>query len=343
MIGIGVIGFGYWGPNLVRNFTHLDETRVPVICDRDDSRLAEARKRFPDARTTKDAAELIGDRAVDAVVVATPVSSHFDLAMAALKAGKHVLVEKPLASSADQCRALVDEAAKRDLVLLVDHTFLYTGAVDRICEIVRSGELGDVYYYDSVRVNLGLFQEDVDVIWDLAVHDLSIMGAVLDATPRAVQAVGIRHVEGQHTNMAYLTIEFDNSILAHVHVNWLAPVKIRRTLIGGSKKMIVYDDLEPSEKVRVYDKGVTVTDIDSEEGRSVYKMLAYRRTGDMWAPKLRPTEALEVEARHFVDCIEGQSQPMSGGEAGLGVVRILEAASESLLARGKWVDLAPSR
>ncbi|MDK2972446.1 MAG: hypothetical protein PWP23_2201 [Candidatus Sumerlaeota bacterium] len=339
MIGIGVIGYGYWGPNLVRNFAELDECRVAAVCDRDAERRKRVAKRYPAVRTFAEASELIADPDVHAVAIATPVASHYELALAALQAGKHVLVEKPLASSAAQCARLVEEAQTRGLVLMVDHTFLYTGAVEKIGELVRSGELGDVLYYDSVRVNLGLFQPDVDVIWDLAVHDLSIMDAVLPAKPRAVQAAGIRHLEGQQVNMAYLTIKYDEALIAHLHMNWLAPVKIRRTLIGGSTKMIVYDDLEPSEKIRVYDRGVSMLDRNSEDGRSVYKMLAYRRTGDMWAPKLRATEALDLEARHFLDCVAGRAKPLTDGASGLRIVRLLEAASESLERDGAWVEL----
>jgi predicted dehydrogenase len=339
MVGIGVIGYGYWGPNLVRNFSELDGARVAAVCDREAGRLERAARRFPGVRTTTDPAELIADPHVDAIVVATPVASHFELAHAALSAGKHVLVEKPMASSADECRRLIDEAHRRDLVLMVDHTFLYTGAVGKIRELIAAGDLGDVYYYDSVRVNLGLFQHDVNVIWDLAVHDLAILDGILPQRPRAVQAVGIRHVEGQQIDMAYVTLAFDGSLLAHLHMNWLAPVKIRQTLIGGSRRMIVYDDLDAEQKVRVYDKGIEMLDRESEDGRSVYKMLAYRRTGDMWAPKLRPTEALEVEARHFLACVAGREKPLTDGASGLRVVRILEAATTSMETGNGWVEL----
>lgn len=339
MVRIGVIGYGYWGPNLVRNFAELEGSRVVAVCDRRPERLAQLARRFPAIYGERDAGAICSDPEIDAIVIATPVASHYELALSALQAGKHVLVEKPLTSNAAQAAELVREAEARGLVLMVDHTFVYTGAVQKIHELVAAKELGDVYYYDSVRVNLGLFQEDVDVIWDLAVHDLSIMDYVLPGTPTRVQAVGIRHVAGQRTNMAYLTIAFEETMLAHIHVNWLAPMKVRRTLIGGSQKMIVYDDLNADEKVRVYDKGITVSDQVTEETNSVYKMLAYRRTGDMWAPKLRMTEALEVEARHFLECIENKSKPLTDGRSGLRMVRMLEAASQSLDSGGAWIDL----
>lgn len=339
MVRMGVIGYGYWGPNLVRNFMELEGSEVAAVADRDAKRLEALARRWPAVKGTTRAEEVIADPSIQAVVIATPVASHHELALAALRAGKHVLVEKPLAQTAAQARELVEEAERRGLVLLVDHTFLYTGAVQKIRELAAAGELGQIYYYDSVRVNLGLFQEDVDVIWDLAVHDLSIMDFVLGVRPVAVHASGIRHVEGQHTNMAYLTLRFDEPMLAHVHVNWLAPMKVRRTLIGGSKKMIVYDDLDMDEKVRVYDKGITLSDQAGEEKKSVYKMVAYRRTGDLWAPKLRMTEALEVEARHFLACVRGEETPISDGRSGLRMVEMLEAATRSLQQGGVWVDL----
>jgi predicted dehydrogenase len=256
--------------------------------------------------------------------------------MQALRAGKHVLVEKPLASTAEQASRLVDEATRRNLVLSVDHTFVYTGAVRKIKELVTNG-MGDLYYYDSVRVNLGLFQHDVNVIWDLAVHDLAIMDHVLPVTPVAVSATGMSHIEGEPENIAFLTLFYPNRLIAHLHVNWLAPVKVRRTLIGGSRKMIVYDDLEPSEKIKVYDKGVTVNGASGNGTK--YRMLIDYRTGDMHAPQIDITEALKTEAKHFVSCIESSQPTMTDGEAGLRVVRILEAATLSIAQRGRVVEL----
>jgi len=335
MIGIGVIGYGYWGPNLVRNFADLAATRVQMVCDRRAERLTAAERRYPGVRTTTDPTALITDPAVDAVVVATPVEQHFDLAMQALRAGKHVLVEKPIASSSEQAARMIDEAARRRLVLMVDHTFVFTSAVRAMRELVKNGELGDVYYYDSVRINLGLFQHDVNVLWDLAVHDLSIMDFVLQRHPTAVSATGLAHVPGEPENIAYMTMFFDGSLIGHVHVNWLAPVKVRRTLLGGSRRMAVFDDLEASEKLKVYDKGISV----NPSPENVYQMLVGYRTGDMWAPKLEVSEALSVEAAHFAECVAGGSRPITDGEAGLRVVRLLEAASESMSERGRLVSL----
>jgi predicted dehydrogenase len=335
MISVGVIGYGYWGPNLVRNFADLDDTRVTVVADRQAERLAQVRRRYPNIRVTTDAHDLIADSAVDAVVIATPVAQHFELASAALRAGKHVLVEKPIASTSDEASRLIEEAARRRLVLMVDHTFIYTGAVQKIHELVVSGDIGDVYYYDSVRINLGLFQQDVDVLWDLAVHDLSIMDYVLPQQPAAVSATGLAHVPNRPRNIAYMTMFFEGSMIAHVHASWLAPVKVRRTLLGASRRMIVFDDLEASEKIKVYDSGISV----DPSPENVYQMLVGYRTGDMWAPKLAVSEALHVEAAHFADCVSRGERPQTDGEAGLRVVRLLEAASASMQQHGRPVDI----
>ena len=335
MIRIGVIGYGYWGPNLVRNFADRPNAQVTVVADLLPERLAEVQRRYPAVRVTADASDLIADPAVDAVVIATPVALHFELATAALRAGKHVLVEKPIASTSDEASRLIDEAARRRLVLMVDHTFIYTGAVRRMRELVANGELGDVYYYDSVRINLGLFQHDVDVLWDLAVHDLSIMDFILPQRPIRVSATGLAHVPGKPENIAYMTMFFDGPMIAHVHASWLAPVKVRRTLLGGSRRMIVFDDLEASEKIRVYDSGISV----DPSPENVYQMLVGYRTGDMWAPKLAVSEALAVEAAHFVECVTDGTRPQSDGEAGLRVVRLLEAASASMQNHGRPVSI----
>jgi predicted dehydrogenase len=303
-------------------------------------RLALVRARYPSVKVTADFRELLSDRRVDAVVIATPVSSHYDLAMQALGAGRHVLVEKPFTTRSEDAMRLIDEAARRQVVLAVDHTFVYTSAVRKIQEIVASGSLGDVYYYDSVRVNLGLFQHDVNVLWDLAVHDLAIMDYVLPGRPTALSATGLSHVPGQPENIAYLTLHFEQNMIAHVHVNWLAPVKVRRTLIGGSQRMIVYDDLEPSEKIKVYDKGISVSD-HSDNG--AYQMRVGYRSGDMWAPQLEVSEALGVELRQFIGCIERRETPLTDGQAGLRVVRLLEAAAASIEARGQVVELETTR
>ena len=334
-INIGVIGYGYWGPNLVRNFSEISGAKVKTVSDFNQELLAKAQARYPAIQTTTNCQDIFADSKIDAVAIATPVSTHFDLALAALQAGKHVLVEKPMTTTSEQAIRLIDEAEKRNLVLMVDHTFVYTGAVRKMHELIANNALGDIYYYDSVRVNLGLFQHDVNVIWDLAVHDLSIMNYVLPSQPYAVSATGISHVPGGLENIAYLTLFFENNLIAHINVNWLAPVKLRRTLVGGSQKMIVFDDLEPSEKVKVYDKGITI----NSNSENLYQMLIGYRTGDMWSPKLDMTEALKTEGLHFFHCIEQGERPITDGQAGLQVVRILEAATESMRKQGKLIEL----
>jgi predicted dehydrogenase len=335
VITVGVIGYGYWGPNLVRNFSEAPGARVGFVTDLRSTRLAQVSARYPAAKVSTDYRDLIKDPAVDAVAIATPVSSHFDLAMEALRAGKHVIVEKPMTSTSEQSLVLIEEADKRGLVLMVDHTFVYTSAVMKMRELTQSGDLGEIYYYDSVRINLGLFQHDVNVLWDLAVHDVSIMDYVLSQVPVAVSATGLAHVPGQPENIAYMTMFFDGRLIAHVHVNWLAPVKVRRTVLGGSRRMILFDDLEVSEKIKVYDRGISVN--PSQE--NVYQMLIGYRTGDMWAPQIGITEALQTAARHFVDCIENRKPPTTDGQAGLRVVRLLEAATLSLSRQGALVSL----
>ncbi len=339
MIGVGVVGYGYWGPNLVRNFNETPGSKVVEVSDLRSARLVQARTRYPSIEITTDHRTLMTNPAVDAVVIATPVSTHYDLAMQALRAGKHVLVEKPLAATSEQAMRLMEEADRRNRVLMVDHVFVFTSPVREIRELVMADHLGGIYYYDSVRVNLGLFQHDVNVIWDLAVHDLSIMNYVLPSMPSAVSATGISHIPGQPENIAYITLFFNDRLIAHIHVNWLAPVKIRRTLIGGERKMILYDDLEPSEKVKVYDRGIIV----HKDVESIYQMLVSYRTGDMWAPQLDTTEGLRTAALHFIHCIEQDEKPITDGEAGLRVVRILEAATRSMMERGQLVELDVSR
>ncbi|MBW4673044.1 MAG: Gfo/Idh/MocA family oxidoreductase [Desmonostoc geniculatum HA4340-LM1] len=335
MINIGVIGYGYWGPNLVRNFVEMPGVQVRTVSDFKPELLTKVQARYPAIQITQDCQDIFTDPKIDAVAIATPVSTHFQLALAALQAGKHVLVEKPMTTTSEQAIRLIEEAEKRNLVLMVDHTFVYTGAVRKMHDLIATNSLGDIYYYDSVRVNLGLFQHDVNVVWDLAVHDLSIMNYVLPSQPYAVSATGISHVPGEPENLAYLTLFFEKNLIAHINVNWLAPVKIRRTLIGGSQRMIVYDDLEPSEKLKIYDKGITV----NGNSESVYQMMIGYRTGDMWSPKLDMTEALKTEGLHFINCIEKGDRPLTDGEAGLRVVRILEAATQSLKKQGQLIEL----
>ena len=338
MLRIGVIGYGYWGPNLVRNFGETAGAQVACVSDLRQERLKLVQARYPAVQVTTNHRELIADPNVDAIAIATPVSTHFDLCLSALQAGKHVFVEKPLAGTSEQVQRLVDAAEKAGRVLMVDHTFVYTGAVQKIRQLVDSGALGDIYYYDSTRVNLGLFQHDIDVIWDLAVHDLSIMDYVIPERPVAVSATGLSHVVGGKENIAFLTLFFGGSMIAHIHVNWLAPVKIRRTLIGASKQMIVYDDLEQSEKIKIYDSGITL-DRKRDPAEKIYEVLVGYRTGDMLSPRLEMKEALAVEAAHFVRCITERERPLSDGLAGLRVVQILEAASESMRRRGVPVEL----
>lgn len=334
-IGVGIIGYGYWGPNLVRNFAEQGSARLVAVSDLSVERLTEVHARHPQVKVTTDCEDLISDPDVDAVVIATPVSSHFALAWRALEAGKHVLVTKPITADARQAEELIEAAERRGLVLMVDHTFVYTGAVQTIKQLVEGGNLGQIYYYDSVRVNLGLFQKDVNVLWDLAVHDLSIMDYVLGQQPVAVAATGSAHIPGHQVNLAYLTCYFDGSLITHHHVNWLAPLKIRRTLIGGARQMIVYDDLEPSEKLKVYDKGITVAG-DAQGARET--LIGYR-TGDMWAPQVSLAEGLRTEAQHFLECVTHRRQPLTDGHCGLRLVRILEAAARSLAGRGQPVTL----
>ena len=333
MVRIGVIGYGYWGPNLVRNFAEGSDTQVIAVADMKSDRLQLAARRYPGVETVSDYRDLLNNPRIDAVAISTPVSTHFPLAMEALQAGKHVLVEKPMTADSDQALRLIDEAARRNLVLMVDHTFVYTGAVRKMRELINTGSLGDIYYYDSTRVNLGLFQHDVNVIWDLAVHDLSIMEYILPEEPVEVSATGIGHVNGAGEDTAYVSVFYSGSIIAHLNVNWLSPVKIRRTLIGGTKSMIVYDDIESSEKIKVYDKGVVV----KNGPESLYKLMVSYRSGDIYTPRIDVTEALSIEAQHFADCIQTGATPITDGHAGLRVVNVLEAATRSVRERGRSV------
>lgn len=335
MIRIGVVGYGYWGPNLVRDFSRAPGSQVTAVCDLSAERLALARQAYPSIHTTHSYRELLADPRIDALVIATPASTHFDLALEALRAGRHVLVEKPMATGAEQARRLIEEAERRGLTLMVDHTPVYSGPVRKVKELIDSGELGQVQYYDAVRVNLGLFQPDVSVIWDLAVHDLSAIDFVLPARPIAVSATGMSHVPGACENIAYMTLFFEGDLIAHVHVNWLAPVKLRRIFVGGTRKMLTCDDLDPIEKVKVYDKGIRLAD-SVEASRP--PRIEYR-AGDTWSPQLDSTEALRCETLHFLQCVEQGERPQTDGYAGLRVVHLLEAASRSIQQRGRPVDL----
>ena len=339
-LGIGVIGCGYWGPNLLRNFHESRDTRLIGVADLNPDRLTWAQSQYPHIVTTTVIGELIDNPAVDAIAIATPVQTHFELALRALKAGKHVLVEKPLCHRADLARQLIDEAARRHLTLMVDHTFIYTPAVRKIRELIDTGALGEIHYYDSARINLGLVQADVNVLWDLAVHDLSIIQFLFPETPQAVSATGMRHIAGRPETIAYLTLHYASGLIAHCHVNWLSPVKVRRTLIGGSRKMIVYDDVEPTEKLRIYDCGVNVaTAAGATRGQADYRLMIDYRKGDIWIPHLEGKEALRAEVEHFVDCIRHERAPLSGGPEGLQLIRTLEAATQSLFLKSQPIPL----
>jgi predicted dehydrogenase len=333
MINVGVIGYGYWGPNIVRNLHGLDSTRVEAVCDKSEAALAKVRKAFPGVKTCTDPEEILTSPTIDAVAVITPVWTHYGLAKKALENGKHVFVEKPFTSSSAQAEELIELAERKHLTIMVDHTFLFTGAVKKIRELVESGTLGDLYYYDSLRINLGLFQHDVSVIWDLAPHDLAIMDHLIKREPEAIVATGEKHLNGVE-DVAYMTIYFPNSVIAHINVNWLSPVKIRTTLIGGQKKMVVWNDLVADEKVRVYDKGVQF-----KTGEGLHDVLVSYRTGDMWAPQIEQVEALRAELDYFADCIMTRQTPFNDGQAGLRVVRMLEAAEHSIQKRGELITL----
>jgi len=331
MIKIGVIGYGYWGPNIVRNFHRGAESRVEIVCDKSPAMLRRVNQSFPEIKATNNCLDVVTSPAVDAVAIVTPVWTHYELAKKALTNGKHVFVEKPFTSDAAQADELIELAERKGLQIMVDHTFLFTGAVRKIRQLIDDGTLGGLYYYDSTRVNLGLFQHDINVLWDLAPHDLSIMDYLIDGKAEAISATGQNHLNG-HEDVAFMTVYFPNKVIAHINVNWLSPVKVRTTLIGGEKKMLVWNDLEADEKIKVYDKGVKV---NHPEG--VYELLVSYRSGDMWAPQVEQVEALKAEVDHFVDCICSGKKPMNDGQAGRRVVKMLQAASQSVSRRGEAV------
>jgi predicted dehydrogenase len=328
-IKVGVIGFGYWGPNIVRNFDGVRGFNVCAICDRDLKACEHAIERYPSIEVTAETDKIIKSTDIDVVAVVTPVSTHYELAKKALQNSKHVFIEKPFTSTVAQAEELITLAQKKHLQIMVDHTLLFTGAVRKIKEIIDT--LGRLYYYDSVRINLGMFQHDVNVIWDLAPHDLSIMDYLIGARPSAVSAVGFDHLNRGLANTAYVTVYFDDMI-AHLNLNWLSPVKIRHTLIGGRKKMLVWNDLEPDEKVKIYDRGIDVSD--------VRELLISYRSGDMHAPKIDHTEALRTEVECFLRCIESGEAPVNDGRAGLRIVKLLEATDRSLKGSGRIVGLS---
>jgi predicted dehydrogenase len=330
----GVIGYGYWGPNVVRNLNQLENAQVLGVCDKSPGARQRLHKHYPHVEVTSDPAELISSPEIDAIAVVTPVWTHYELAKAALENGKHVFVEKPFTSTAAQGEELINLAEKKNLKIMVDHTFLFTGAVKKIRQLLDEDALGKLYYYDSTRVNLGLFQHDVNVIWDLAPHDLSIMDYLIRESPEAIVATGQTHLNG-HEDIAFITLYFPDQVIAHVNVNWLSPVKVRTTLIGGEKKMLVWNDLEADEKIKIYDKGVSVT---SREG--LYNLLVNYRSGDMWAPQIAQVEALHQELAYFVDCILTDQVPFNDGHAGLRVVKMLEAANQSMQKHGQLIYIS---
>jgi predicted dehydrogenase len=332
-VNFGVIGFGYWGPNVVRNLASLEGSQVLAIAEMSEAARKRAQKAYPGVRVTADASELVASREIDAVAVITPVWTHYELAKAALENGKHVFVEKPFTSNTEQGEKLIELAARKNLKIMVDHTFLFTGAVRKISQLLQEDALGKLYYYDSTRVNLGLFQHDINVLWDLAPHDLSIMDYLIKTSPEAIVTTGEKHLNC-HEDVAYMTLYFPEKVIAHINVNWLSPVKVRTTLIGGEKRMLVWNDLEADEKIKVYDKGVNIT---NREG--LYELLVNYRSGDMWSPQLEQAEALRHELAYFVECISSGEQPFNDGCAGLRVVKMLEAGSESLSKRGALVYL----
>ncbi len=335
MVNVGVIGIGYWGPNMVRNFVANPKTNVLYCSDLRKERLNFVTSLYPKVKTTADYNEIIKDPAVDAVVICTPVFTHYEIARNALKSEKHVLIEKPMTSTTAEAEELINLAEQKNLKIMVDHTFLYTGAVIKIKDLIDSGKVGNLYYFNSVRVNLGLFQHDVNVIWDLAPHDISIMDFVIPHHAEAVVATGADHVGNGLEDVAYLTVYYPDNIISHIHVNWLSPVKIRQTLIGGTKKMVVWDDNDPSEKIKIYDKGIEVI----KTADQVYDTLIQYRTGDMHCPKVPQTEALALEVDEFAECILNDAKSISDGQLGYDVVQILEASEKSIKNRGMEVKL----
>jgi len=332
-VNFGVIGYGYWGPNVVRNLATLEGSQVLAIAEMSPTARKRAEKAYPGINVTPDACDVISSAEIDAVAIVTPVWTHYELTKAALENGKHVFVEKPFTSNASQGEELINLAQQKNLKIMVDHTFLFTGAVKKILELLEEGTLGKLYYYDSTRVNLGLFQHDINVLWDLAPHDLSIMDYLIKGSPEAIVATGQKHLNG-YEDVAFMTLYFPEKVIAHINVNWLSPVKVRTTLIGGEKRMLVWNDLDADEKIKVYDKGVNIT---NREG--LYELLVSYRSGDMWAPQLEQVEALRQELSYFVDCISSGQTPFNDGCAGLRVVKMLEAASESLSKRGSLIYL----
>lgn len=333
-MNIGIIGLGYWGPNMVRNFMmnqHIDKV---ICCDLDENQLQKAKRNFHSIGTTKNPDDILKNKDIDAVAIVTPISTHFPLAMEAMRNGKHVLVEKPMTATVSESEQLINLASQKGLVLMVDHTFLYTAAVRKIKEFIDAGTIGDIYYFDSIRINLGLFQRDANVIWDLAPHDFSIMNHLLNRKPYSLKAMGADHVGNGMENIAYVHVDFGNNLIAHFHLNWLSPVKMRKVLIGGSKKMVVFDDMENSEKIKLYDKGINVKTKEDE-----YQKLVNYRMGDSYSPAINNIEALKEVVDDFIHSIQHGTRPLSDGMEGLKTVQLLEASQESIKSNGKIIYL----
>jgi predicted dehydrogenase len=335
-IKVGVIGCGYWGPNLIRNFNDNYHTDIIYACDADTKRIERIKLRYPLITVTTNYKHLLRDKNLQVVAIATPVRTHYKLIKEALNAGKHVLIEKPLTANTTEAEELVELAHKKNLILFVDHTFIYTGAVKKIKEFMSSGGIGDIYYFDSVRVNLGLFQSDINVIWDLAPHDVSVMDYLITEKPKSVVATGASHTHSGIEDIAYVSVNFRNNLIAHFHLNWMSPVKIRRIILGGNKKMIVFDDLDPADKIKIYDRGITFT---KPNKKVIYQNIIQYRVGDMYAPNIDNTEALKVMIDHLADCLLNKKTPITDGESGLRVVRILEAAEKSMKKGGIKISL----
>ncbi len=334
---VGVIGCGYWGPNLVRNFARHAQSQVEAVCDVRYERAVRVAAEYRIPTVTDRAEDVLRAPDLDLIVIATPCFTHFELAKAALEAGKHVLVMKPLATRTDHAEELCQLADRQGVLLGVDHTFVFTGAVRKMKELIAAGEIGDLYYFDSVRINLGLIQTDVNVVWDLAPHDVSIMDYLIGREPVSVSATGAAHGGSPTENIAYVMVRYEGSLIGHVHVNWLAPAKVRRTIVGGSKRMMIYDDMEPSEKLKVYDKGFSIV-TDPTPEKEYQWMISYR-SGDMHAPQLHAREALAVETDNVVQAINGRESLVADGRAGWRVVRILEGAQRSIEQGGSLFSL----
>ncbi len=334
-VGVAIVGAGYWGPNFIRNFSTIPESTIQYVCDLDKKRLKKINQLYPNIKTTTKFQDVLNSKKVQGVIIATPVKTHFPLAKMALEAGKHVLVEKPMTAKVEDAKVLVSIAEKKKTVLMVDHTFVYHPAVQKMKQLILKKEIGELFYFDSVRTNLGLFQNDTNVLWDLATHDLSIMDYLLNQNPTEIIAIGASHIRKDIENVVYVTVRYPGSLLGHIHVNWLAPVKLRTILLSGYQKMIAYNDMEPIEKIKIYDRSIRYKQNQENISWSKYRY----RVGNIESPHIGDEEALHVLCEHFVECILGNAKPITGGEAGLRIVTMLEAAQQSLTKNGQPVPM----